>query len=310
MSTTSKKNGLIELLRFLLSVWVAYYHGFLPVLSDKFNGVNVSVDFFFIISGLFFLKSVEKHKDKPYLKGAVAVVWDRAKRLIVPLVIAACSILLCNIMFPMSFAGFNWPLSFLWFFAAQYSFLPLFFMLYKKIKKRAVFNVACVIIVLISFSLFKLDIYMFNPFFRTPGMLAFGILVSQVPKIQLKLKNEEIAKKATKILNITGLLIFTAIFIYLSYLPGYTMWKLHLSCCLVCPILAYFMTAVPVHSKILNFLGDFSLYIYLAQCPMLLRHYIMGGPINDQFQALCICAVALFVLNKLVNMKKRSKSLA
>ena len=56
-----RQNGMIELIRFLCSVWVAYYHGFFPVLSDKFGGVNVSVDIFFMITGFFFLKSMEKY---------------------------------------------------------------------------------------------------------------------------------------------------------------------------------------------------------------------------------------------------------
>ena len=36
------KNGLVELFRFLCSVWVAYFHGFFPILSNKFDGVNIS----------------------------------------------------------------------------------------------------------------------------------------------------------------------------------------------------------------------------------------------------------------------------
>ena len=50
----TNKNGLVELFRFLCSLWVAYFHGFSPILSDKFDGVNISIDFFFMVSGLFF----------------------------------------------------------------------------------------------------------------------------------------------------------------------------------------------------------------------------------------------------------------
>ena len=146
---------------------------------------------------------------------------------------------------------------------------------------------------------------MLNPVFRTPGMLALGILVFQIPKINLRLKDEKISRRATMAVNIAGLLIFTSIFVYLAYLPGYEMWNLHLSCCVICPIMAYFMTSIPVDSKIFNFLGEFSLYIYLGQCPSLLKHYIDGGPIQNQFATLCVCAVALFIINRLVNVKKR-----
>ena len=89
----SNKNGLIELFRFLCSIWVAYYHGFFPVLSDKFDGVNISVDFFFMVTGLFFLKSIEKYIDKPFSEGIKYIFWGKTKSFIVPLIIAASSIL-------------------------------------------------------------------------------------------------------------------------------------------------------------------------------------------------------------------------
>ena len=66
----STKNGLIELFRFLCSLWVAYFHGFSPVISDKFGGVNISVDFFLMLSGFFFLKSIEKYRESFYATGA------------------------------------------------------------------------------------------------------------------------------------------------------------------------------------------------------------------------------------------------
>ena len=128
----SGKNGLIELFRFLCSVWVAYFHGFFPVLSDKFNGENISVDFFFMVSGFFFLKSMEKYKERPISEGVISIFWGRTKRFIVPLAIAALSVLCCNIMFPMDF-GFNWPLSFLWFFAGQFVYLTLFYFLIRSL---------------------------------------------------------------------------------------------------------------------------------------------------------------------------------
>ena len=63
---SNKKNGLIELFRFLCSVWVVYYHGFFPILSDEFRGAVISVDFFFMVSGLFFLKSIESYREKRF----------------------------------------------------------------------------------------------------------------------------------------------------------------------------------------------------------------------------------------------------
>jgi peptidoglycan/LPS O-acetylase OafA/YrhL len=116
----SSKNGLVELFRFLCSVWVAYFHGFFFILSDKFDGVNISIDFFFMVSGLFFLKSMEKYKEKPFLEGIKHISFGKVKGCIWPLLIAALSVLRCNIIFERELNKFNWPLRFLWFFVAQF----------------------------------------------------------------------------------------------------------------------------------------------------------------------------------------------
>ena len=99
----SSKNGLVELFRFLCSVWVAYFHGFFPVLSEKFDGTNISIDFFFMVSGLFFLKSMEKLKEKPFLEGTKFIFWSKIKGFVVPLILAALSVLCCNIIFELEF---------------------------------------------------------------------------------------------------------------------------------------------------------------------------------------------------------------
>ena len=65
----SNKNGLVELFRFICAVWVAYFHGFFPIITDNFNGIVFAVEFFFMVSGFFFLRSMEKYKEKPFLEG-------------------------------------------------------------------------------------------------------------------------------------------------------------------------------------------------------------------------------------------------
>lgn len=306
MAEKNNKNGLIELLRFLCALWVAYFHGFSPIITEHFNGVIVPVDFFFAVTGFFFLRSVDKYLQRPIKEGLRFIFWDRIKRFAIPLAIAALSVLLCNILVEMDL-GFNWPFSFLWFFAAQPVFLLLFYFLLRKLKKRAYFNIACVVIICLSMSFFRLEIRALDIFARGPGMLAFGMLISEIPKIKLNLTNRVFTNRLTLFINTVGFLVFAVAFIYLAYLPGYAVWKIHVLCCLVIPLLLYFATALPIRSRFLNFLGDFSLYIYLGQCPILLHHYFVSRDTKDQFPLLCICAVLLFVLNKYVNKKKLIK---
>lgn len=301
------KNGLVELFRFLCSVWVAYFHGFSPILSDKFNGENVSVDFFFMVSGLFFLNSIEKYREKPLGEGVRFIFWGRTKRFIIPLVIAALSILYCNIAFELEFNGFNWPFSFLWFFAAQFVYLSLFYLLLRRIEKRRTFNIACIVIVCVLMSLCIFELKQFYRVVRGPAMIAIGMLISQIPKIQVKLDNEAKSQKLSIFVNAIGFAFSALSFIYLAYLPGQATWKVHLLCCLVCPALLYFATALPVYSKFLNLLGELSVFIYLAQCPILIHHFYVSRDTRDQFPLFCICIVAMFVINRVINQKKLIK---
>ncbi len=301
MAKSNTRNGLIELFRFLCALWVAYFHGFSPITSDEFNGVIAPVDFFFMVTGLFFLQSIEKYRKKPFLDGARYIFWGKNKRIIVPLAIAAFSIFLCNLLVELDFSGFNWPLSFLWFFAAQFVYSAVFYLIYKKTKRIWVFNVICVAVICLSMTFFKLGIEALDIPARGPAMLALGILISQIPKIRIRLKDEIKGQRISMAINAIGFVASAIAAVYLAYLPGFSVWKLHLLCCVAFPALLYFADALPVHSKFLNFLGELSIFIYLAQCPILLHYYFVSRNTSDQFWLLCICAAALFVLNRIIN---------
>ena len=220
---TTKKNGLIELMRFLCSVWVAYFHGFFPIHSDKFNGVILPVDFFFLVSGFFFLKSIQKYRERRVGEGIRFVFWSRISRFVVPLIIAASSVLLCNIIFKLD-AGFNWPLSFLWFFAAQFVYLSCYYLLFKLIKKRFVYNIVCAVIICASMSMFLLGFKVLDICFRGPAMIGLGILLSQVPKLNIKLRNEAVGRFLSMALNVIGFIVSFALAFYLIYRPEDDLW--------------------------------------------------------------------------------------
>jgi peptidoglycan/LPS O-acetylase OafA/YrhL len=292
----------------LCAIWVAYYHGFAPILSDKFDGVNISVDFFFMVSGLFFLKSIEKYQSKPFKDGLRHISWGKTKSFIVPLGIAALSILSCNIIFALDFEGFNWPLSFLWFFAAQFLYLLIFYLILRKIKRRSMFNIACGVIICISMSLFIFMPYgfakQFDRVFRGPAMIALGILISQIPKIKIELDNKIRAEKITLALNSFGFVAAATAFIYLAYLPTYSTTRLHLFLCIVCTSLLYFATALPVKGRFFDFLGEISVFIYLAQCPILFNYYSGTTNLLALTAWLWGYVVVLFLINRLVRRTK------
>ena len=303
----SGKNGLVELFRFLCSIWVAYFHGFFPILSEKFDGVNISIDFFFMVSGFFFLKSMQRYKDKPFIEGFKHITWGKTKGFIVPLGLAALSILSCNIIFEWELNKFNWPLSFLWFFVAQFTYLSLFYLLFKKIKRRSIFYVVSLIILCVTMSFCVLRNETLGRVVRGSGMIALGMFISLIPKIKIKLSNEIIAERLSILLNALGFIASAITFIYLAYTPGYSILKLHVFIGIVCPSLLYFATAIPVKGKIFDLLGELSIFIYLAQCPILLHYHSGTRDTRDYFGWLCFYAVLLFVINRVVNMIIRKK---
>ena len=65
MSKTKQRYGLLDIYRFLLGFWVMFHHNFffLEVRHDIFSKAQLSVDFFFVISGYFLLRSIQKNAD-------------------------------------------------------------------------------------------------------------------------------------------------------------------------------------------------------------------------------------------------------
>ena len=157
-----------------------------------------------------------------------------------------------------------------------------------------------------SLSIFMTDSFerQFDRVFRAPAMLALGMLISQMPKLQIKTNDPARSEKLSLLINAIGFTVSAAAFLYLAYLPEYSTFIAHLFTCVVCPTLLYFADALPVRSKFLNLLGEVSIFIYLAQCPILIHHYSVSSDTRDQVPLFCICIIAMFVINRIVNKKK------
>ncbi len=84
----NQRSTCLEVLRVVFALWVVYYHSFLctEFSGGYFNSGFLSVDFFFILSGLFFVKSFTKYENNEKLnkrwdKGFFKVLWDKVKSL-------------------------------------------------------------------------------------------------------------------------------------------------------------------------------------------------------------------------------------
>ena len=64
MSNTKQRYGLLDIYRFILGFWVMFHHNFffMERRYDIFSKAQLSVDFFFVISGYFLLRSMQKKR--------------------------------------------------------------------------------------------------------------------------------------------------------------------------------------------------------------------------------------------------------
>ena len=68
----TSRNSLIELYRFLFALWIVWYHGYFIIKNQYFDDGYIAVEFFFILSGFHFLKTLDKPKLPSIWKGGCA----------------------------------------------------------------------------------------------------------------------------------------------------------------------------------------------------------------------------------------------
>lgn len=92
VDTKITRNGELDFLRFLFSVIVFSFH--LDCSPISFKGGYLGVEFFFVCSGFFLMKFIEKRKDQELsvCKRLAYYFCDRMKRLYIPyLFVAVCA---------------------------------------------------------------------------------------------------------------------------------------------------------------------------------------------------------------------------
>ena len=279
----TKRNGLLELYRFLFALWVVWYHGFFIFKTEYFNHGYIAVEFFFILSGFYVLKSIEKYNEKSFWAGLWELLWSRIKALGLAFIIG-----LIFVVWYMFIEGQISQLGYLWYIP----FMLLAF-IFVYILKRLVKNKLAIILILCStviasYLLLYLPVLEGWGLFRGLGGVSLGVLVSFIPKKDLKIK------KINLNWIITFILLGTTI--YLAYLPKYNFISEYFLIFLIMPMLIYFTNTLTINSKILNFLGSLSFGLYAYQC--ILRVIEFYAPLQQYWFFLIL--VALVLLDKVI----------
>ena len=88
------KNSLIELFRFLFALWVLYYHSFVPYKGEMFGQGYLAVEFFFVLSGFFLMRSIDKYIHRPTKEGLLSFLKHRFKSIAIPFLIGEVFVLI------------------------------------------------------------------------------------------------------------------------------------------------------------------------------------------------------------------------
>lgn len=246
-----EKNALIELYRFFFALWVVYYHGFFFMKNQFFNHGYISVEFFFILSGYYLIKSIDKFKDMPLLKGVSKFCLKRVKSLGLPFAIS-----LIFVVWYMIWEGQITMLGYMWYIPFMLLAFIVIFILRKYIKSDKWFILTLTSIVIVSYLVLYLPLLEGWGLFRALGGVSLGVIVSFIPKPKFKWQSLTL---------IISLLLFLLV-LYLAYLPKANLVSEYFLVLLILPALIYFSGATNVKNKAFVFLGSLSFGLYAYQC--------------------------------------------
>ena len=254
------RNGLLDLYRIFFCFWAMYYHDFFFFKDNgTFSLAQLTVDFFFILSGFFLIRSMRKHKDGSVWVGAKELLFSRIR----PMFFTLCFIVSFNAVCMLLFVR-EGPFEVLfeifcywWYVLYLMLAIGLIYLLYRLVKNEKLFGVLLVVIA-IAMGVFhyfleerEFFIYEFTYVARTFGCLSIGMLISYIPRWKMKKFNVSIL--------IVVLLIPTVL--YFAY--GEKVYLTRILMILLFAALVYFTSNISVEGKFFNFLGQLSMRMYL-----------------------------------------------
>ncbi len=255
-----KRNSLIELYRFILSINVIKSHAMFVYSGQYFGYGRLSVEFFFILSGYFLIRSIDKFIEYGYFKGLFKFFISKYKSIFGPLVIAMIFNTVHSILSGKSSIDI-WI--FLWYVQKLMIVSVVCFTLRYFIKDKKVF-----FLLILAGCIASNIVHIFPEFYergivRAYSSITIGMLLSYIPRIK----------------NIKGYWLWPVVIIlqFVCLYPS-IFWSgktyEYILDMLLYPALLYFTFHTNVHSKVLNYLGSLSFGIYAFQSiPLCFRNF-------------------------------------
>ena len=307
-----KRNGLLDLYRIFFCFWVLYFHHFFffENTEEIYREAYFAVEFFFVLSGIFLLKSIKRTDGMPFWKGCGKLMWGRLKPLAFTLAVVFC-FNLTGIIVLASKNGFDFQLHvgtvfYLWFLPFMFFGVFMMYVLYRLVKnKYAYFVILCILAVAgyaVEFGVHFTNVWTDQlplSIARSLGGVSLGILVSKIPVIKLRWKNINF--------NYLILIVILTGIVCMAREPR-NAWARG-GIILLYAMLIYFTLGVNLGGRVFDFIGAISMrmYIYMAILCMLLLFGITYHRtlfFIDLILALTDMFLFGFLLKKLIKRKK------
>ena len=268
-----RKNSLIELMRFLFALWVLYYHSYIPYKNSFFDQGFLAVEFFFVLSGFYLVRSIDKYNSLPAKKG----LWEFLKHRFLAIAPAFVinEIFVLYYSFAIDPSPINFLFGFLWYIRDLFIAMAGIFILRRYVKKEHAFYALLTLLSLVALFAFRpvpVIAWPRGPF-RSIASIPIGMLAALIPKITLKENDRK--KNLIKRAFIWGGLSLSALCcLLIACLPDKSELVIYLLVMAIYPMMLYFASCIKFSLSFFDWLGSLSFPIYAFQCPLrIIEHY-------------------------------------
>lgn len=229
-------------------------HGYFPYQGRYFSPGRISVEFFFVLSGWFLVKGVEKYMSMSYWKGLYHMIKNKIVSLGVPLLVGLVFGLVYKCM-----VGMNawWDFSiwgYLWYVHDMLIVFIFYYTIKRYVKSNKWFLIITGIVFVATSVIHAFPMFYSWGYFRAFSAMSLGILISYIPPIKIKRK---------WILIIP--LVCVWVLILRMFLFDFTFIEDEILNLVLYPALIYLTFQFNVHSVVFNYLGSLSFGLYAYQ---------------------------------------------
>lgn len=251
------KNGLIEFMRFFFSLWVLYFHSYVPFKNNYFSDGDLAVEFFFVLTGFFLARSMKKYLAMPLKEGLGTFLKHRFKAIAVPFLISEVFVLIYSLGFDFSI---NFLFGYMWYIRDLFIAITVFFLLRRYIKSDFAFYS-----LITAASAAVLILRWPGGAFRSVAMIPLGMLAALIPPIKIKIGGSTDERKSS-LLSLAGFIPVAIYSFWIISKAEKSDAEIYLLAVILYPALLYFANGTNFSNGFLSYLGSLSFPIYAFQC--------------------------------------------